>query len=54
MTKKKRRLLPKGFTQGMKEASGDFLWGVWDAMSPGSKPRSKGWQRSSRRKKLEG
>jgi len=22
--------LPKGFKKGVKKASGDFLWGVWD------------------------
>jgi len=53
MAEKKRRLLPKGFTQGMKEVSGDFLWGIWDAMSPGSPPKSKGWSRKPRKTKKE-
>jgi len=48
---RQRKLLPKGFTQGMKQISGDFLWGVWDAMSPGAKPRSKGWRRDIQKKK---
>lgn len=51
MPQKRMRLLPEGFTRGMKEVAGDFAWGIWDAMSPGSEPRSKGWRRGTPRRK---
>jgi len=44
MRQKRKRVipkLPKGFTKGMKQISGDFLWGIWDGMSPGNKTESR-------------
>ncbi len=40
--------LPKGFTRGMKEVGGNFLWGIWDGMSPGREINKDKRKRKSR------
>ena len=41
--------LPKGFTKGLKKVTGDFLYGIWDGMSPGYKKSTKSTKRRSKK-----
>jgi len=44
------KLLPKGFTDGLKQISGDFLKGVWAGMGPDI--RKKGPEKQQRKTRV--
>jgi len=44
------KLLPKEFTKGLKDITGQFIKGVWKGMGPAPKDRRPEWQEKRRRR----